>query len=88
MAVQVNHIYNWTQSNVLSSSLSTASKAASVTWACPLPSESFSGRKNIVDKLKPLILELGHIAVLAGPGGAGKTQIALKLVKELYSRFA
>ncbi|EKM82275.1 hypothetical protein AGABI1DRAFT_124759 [Agaricus bisporus var. burnettii JB137-S8] len=52
---------------------------------CPPPVEFFKGREEILDKMRKYF-ELGgdsrRVFVLHGLGGSGKTQIALKFVKE------
>ncbi|KAJ7060491.1 P-loop containing nucleoside triphosphate hydrolase protein, partial [Mycena amicta] len=58
---------------------------------CPLPSEFFQGRKDILQQLDSLFLrteQKGHkVVLLYGLGGAGKTQIALKFIADSGSRF-
>lgn len=52
---------------------------------CPPPSRIFQGRRAILDKMTHFFAEdIGkqHIYVLYGLGGAGKTQIALKLIND------
>ncbi|KAF8144907.1 hypothetical protein K438DRAFT_2028985 [Mycena galopus ATCC 62051] len=56
---------------------------------CPPPSRIFYGRRVILDAMHHFFNEdtqEQHIYVLHGLGGAGKTQIALKFIKE-FSRF-
>ncbi|KAJ7289900.1 P-loop containing nucleoside triphosphate hydrolase protein [Mycena rebaudengoi] len=58
---------------------------------CPPPSRIFQGRRNILDKMHQFFTsEMGNqlIYVLYGLGGAGKTQIALKFIKESSSCFS
>ncbi|KAJ7049636.1 hypothetical protein C8F01DRAFT_727227 [Mycena amicta] len=58
---------------------------------CPLPSEFFQGRKDILQQLNGLFWrteQKGHkVVLLYGLGGAGKTQIALKFIADSGSRF-
>lgn len=52
---------------------------------CPLPVQSFMGRKDILDKMRRYFdLDSGCqcVFVLHGLGGSGKTQIALKFLQE------
>ncbi|KAJ7840781.1 hypothetical protein B0H13DRAFT_2415558 [Mycena leptocephala] len=52
---------------------------------CPPPSRNFQGRRMILDKMHQLFdqgTNKQNIYVLYGPGGAGKTQIALKFIEE------
>ncbi|KAJ7817142.1 P-loop containing nucleoside triphosphate hydrolase protein [Mycena leptocephala] len=61
-----------------------ADQTARKTNNCPLPSRMFHGRQAILDKMHEFFnLDIGkqHIYVLHGLGGAGKTQIGLKCVK-------
>jgi hypothetical protein len=56
---------------------------------CPPPSRIFQGRQNILDKMQDFFTDGAggqHIYVLYGLGGAGKTQIGLKFIKESASR--
>ncbi|KAJ7027696.1 hypothetical protein C8F04DRAFT_1293692 [Mycena alexandri] len=58
---------------------------------CPAPSRLFQGRQAILDKMHQFFnTDLGsqHIFVLYGLGGAGKTQIALKFIKESSANFS
>ncbi|KAF8182458.1 hypothetical protein K438DRAFT_1159049 [Mycena galopus ATCC 62051] len=58
---------------------------------CPPPSRIFQGRRNILDKMHTFFtsnMGIQHIYVLHGLGGAGKTQVALKFINELSSRFS
>ncbi|KAJ7765218.1 P-loop containing nucleoside triphosphate hydrolase protein, partial [Mycena metata] len=56
----------------------------------PPPSRIFCGRQEILEKMQHFFFDSGiqHIYVLHGLGGAGKTQIALKFIKESSSRFS
>ncbi|KAJ6545979.1 P-loop containing nucleoside triphosphate hydrolase protein [Mycena vulgaris] len=57
---------------------------------CPPPSRIFHARQNILEKMHHFFtqdLDSQHIFLLHGLGGAGKTQIALKLIEELSSHF-
>lgn len=52
---------------------------------CPPPSRIFQGRRTILDQMTQFFAQsIGnqHIYVLHGLGGAGKTQIALKFIKD------
>jgi hypothetical protein len=64
-------------------------QAAQIFNCCPPPSRIFQGRQNILDKMQDFFSDgTGgqKIYVLYGLGGAGKTQIALKFIKESASR--
>ncbi|KAJ7905604.1 hypothetical protein B0H14DRAFT_3122198 [Mycena olivaceomarginata] len=66
-------------------------QASSILNHCPLPSRIFQGRRNILDKMYHFFTDGAggqHIYVLYGLGGAGKTQIALKFIKESASSFS
>ncbi|KAF8182452.1 hypothetical protein K438DRAFT_1767370 [Mycena galopus ATCC 62051] len=70
---------------------SAAVQASQIVNHCPPPSRIFQGRRNILDKMHHFFtsnLGIQHIYVLHGLGGAGKTQIALKCIKEVSSRFS
>ncbi|KAJ7053757.1 P-loop containing nucleoside triphosphate hydrolase protein, partial [Mycena amicta] len=58
---------------------------------CPLPSEFFQGRKDILEQLDSLFQKTGQkeqkSVLLYGLGGSGKTQIALKFIADSGSRF-
>jgi hypothetical protein len=77
------------KSQVQNATGSTGKSAVVPTWICPSSTKFFSGCKSTIEKLKPQVLELNQIIVLAGPGGEGKTQIALKIVEdeEIWSRY-
>ncbi|KAJ7694720.1 P-loop containing nucleoside triphosphate hydrolase protein [Mycena metata] len=64
--------------------------AAQTASYCPPPSRLFCGRQDILDKVHHFFSDTGsqHIYVLHGLGGAGKTLIALKFIKESSSRFS
>ncbi|KAJ7712813.1 P-loop containing nucleoside triphosphate hydrolase protein [Mycena metata] len=57
---------------------------------CPPPSRIFCGRGDILNKTHQFFSDTGiqQVYVLHGLGGAGKTQIALKFIKESSSRFS
>ncbi|KAF8130025.1 hypothetical protein K438DRAFT_1695364 [Mycena galopus ATCC 62051] len=58
---------------------------------CPPPSRIFQGRREILDKMIHFFISnkgIQNIYVLHGLGGTGKTQIALKFIKELSFRFS
>ncbi|KAJ7794025.1 hypothetical protein B0H14DRAFT_2924625, partial [Mycena olivaceomarginata] len=57
---------------------------------CPFPSRIFHGRQNILAKMHQFFtqsLDHQHIYILHGLGGAGKTQIALKFIRESLSQY-
>ncbi|KAJ6451131.1 P-loop containing nucleoside triphosphate hydrolase protein [Mycena vitilis] len=52
---------------------------------CPPPSRIFHGRQAILDKMEQFFtpgLKKQYVYVLHGPGGTGKTQIALKFIQQ------
>ena len=54
----------------------------------PVPLSSFVGREHEVTELVTLIRdEAGRLVTLAGPGGTGKTRLALEAAAELVSEF-
>ncbi|KAJ7496345.1 P-loop containing nucleoside triphosphate hydrolase protein [Mycena galericulata] len=58
---------------------------------CPPPSRIFQGRQGILDRMHGYFdQDTGnqHILLLHGLGGAGKTQIGLKFVKQAVTRFS
>ncbi|KAJ7765220.1 hypothetical protein B0H16DRAFT_1687407 [Mycena metata] len=63
-------------------------RASQIASHCPPPSRIFCGRQEILNKMRQFFSDSGiqHIFVLHGLGGAGKTQIALKFIKESSSR--
>ncbi|KAJ7712823.1 P-loop containing nucleoside triphosphate hydrolase protein [Mycena metata] len=65
-------------------------RAAQTASHCPPPSRIFCGRQDILNNMHQFFSDTGtqHIYVLHGLGGAGKTQIALKFIKESSSRFS
>ncbi|KAF8174292.1 hypothetical protein K438DRAFT_1849200 [Mycena galopus ATCC 62051] len=66
-------------------------RASQIANHCPPPSRIFQGRRNILDKMHNFFTSdvgIQHIYVLHGLGGAGKTQIALKFIKESSSHFS
>ncbi|KAJ7881694.1 hypothetical protein B0H13DRAFT_2540395 [Mycena leptocephala] len=66
-------------------------QAVQKTNTCPPPSRIFQGRQNILNKMHQYFTtDTGkqHIYVLHGLGGAGKTQIALKFIKQSLSHFS
>ncbi|KAF7333211.1 Nephrocystin-3 [Mycena sanguinolenta] len=66
-------------------------QAAQIGSHCPPPSRIFQGRKDILDKMQDFFtLNTGiqMIYLLHGLGGAGKTQIALKFIKDSSSCFS
>ena len=56
-----------------------------VTWVFPLPSNTFTGRRVLVEEVKSKLAKGGQIIALIGPGGSGKTKIALKAVEGIVS---
>ncbi|KAF7361594.1 FabD/lysophospholipase-like protein [Mycena sanguinolenta] len=65
-------------------------REAQIGIKCPLPSRKFQGRRDILDKMHDFFLSgpgNQKIYLLHGLGGAGKTQIALKFIKDSLSRF-
>ncbi|KAJ7751736.1 hypothetical protein B0H14DRAFT_3166747 [Mycena olivaceomarginata] len=66
-------------------------KSSQIVNHCPPPSRIFQGRHNILNKMQDFFTDGAggqHIYVLYRLGGAGKTQIALKFIKELASIFS
>ncbi|KAJ7045012.1 hypothetical protein C8F04DRAFT_521579 [Mycena alexandri] len=65
-------------------------QASQIANHCPPPSRIFQSRQDILNKMHQFFSDTGvqHIYVLHGLGGAGKTQIALKFIKESSSRFS
>ncbi|KAJ7733291.1 hypothetical protein B0H16DRAFT_1696168 [Mycena metata] len=65
-------------------------RASQIASHCPPPSRIFCGRQQILNKMHHFFSDTGiqHTYVLHGLGGAGKTQIALKFIKESSSRFS
>ncbi|KAJ7765230.1 hypothetical protein B0H16DRAFT_414843 [Mycena metata] len=65
-------------------------RASQIASHCPPPSKIFCGRQEILNKMHHFFSDPGiqHIYVLHGLGGAGKTQIALRFIKESSSRFS
>ncbi|KAJ6480072.1 hypothetical protein DFH09DRAFT_427775 [Mycena vulgaris] len=62
-----------------------ATPATHTITKCPPSSRIFHGRQNILDQMYQFVkqnLENQPIYLLYGLGGAGKTQIALKFIKE------
>ncbi|KAJ7748618.1 hypothetical protein B0H16DRAFT_1692082 [Mycena metata] len=62
-------------------------RASQTASHCPPPSKIFCGRQEILNKMHHFFSDTGiqHTYVLYGLGGAGKTQIALKFIKESSS---
>ncbi|KAF7357328.1 Nephrocystin-3 [Mycena sanguinolenta] len=66
-------------------------RAAQFGIHCPPPSRIFQGRQDILEKMHDFFDSnpgTQKIYVLHGLGGAGKTQIALKFIKESSSHFS
>ena len=64
-------------------------RAAQIGIHCPPPSRIFQGRRQILDQMHVFFTsntDMQKIYLLHGLGGAGKTQIALKFIKDLSSR--
>ncbi|KAJ7635318.1 hypothetical protein FB45DRAFT_483618 [Roridomyces roridus] len=58
---------------------------------CPAPSRVFQGRQRILQEMKTFFEDGSmkqHICLLHGLGGIGKTQIALKFIDDLASKFS
>src|SRR5438105_29345 len=52
----------------------------------PRPLSSFVGRRNEIDQLKRILSE-ARLVTLTGPGGCGKTRLAIELAAEVRSAF-
>ncbi|KAJ7712802.1 hypothetical protein B0H16DRAFT_553033 [Mycena metata] len=66
-------------------------RASQIASHCQPPSRIFCGRQDILEKMQNFFSDTDsqqHIYVLHGLGGAGKTQIALKLINESSSHFS
>ena len=61
-------------------------RAVDVSATLPLPSTSFHGRSHELDELATSVLRPGTVT-LVGPGGVGKTRLALELTSEVGHRF-
>ncbi|KAF8133603.1 hypothetical protein K438DRAFT_1739049 [Mycena galopus ATCC 62051] len=60
-------------------------QASQVLNHCPPPSKNFQGRQAILNEMHQFFAQVAgaeHIYVLYGLGGAGKTQIALKVIED------
>ncbi|KAF8177900.1 hypothetical protein K438DRAFT_1605615 [Mycena galopus ATCC 62051] len=60
-------------------------QASQVLNHCPPPSKNFQGRQAILNEMHQFFAEntgVEHVYVLYGLGGAGKTQIALKVIED------
>jgi predicted ATPase/PAS domain-containing protein len=56
--------------------------------ALPEPSTLFIGRKQQIEQAKELLLSAdGRLLTLVGPGGSGKTRLALRVAAELQNQF-
>jgi Adenylate and Guanylate cyclase catalytic domain len=53
----------------------------------PRPASSFVGRKREVDELAVLLREGSRLVTLTGPGGSGKTRLAIEAAAELVPEF-
>ena len=53
----------------------------------PLQLNSFIGRERELEQLKPL-LWLSRLLTLTGPGGCGKTRLALRVAADLLDAFS
>ncbi|MEO8288475.1 MAG: tetratricopeptide repeat protein [Chloroflexota bacterium] len=55
----------------------------------PVPTTSFIGRKNDLMDVRGLVLQVGaRLVTLAGPGGSGKTRLALEVAASLLDDFS
>ena len=54
----------------------------------PAPATPFIGRREEVDAVKDLLRGETRLVTLTGPGGAGKTRVALRVAHELADAFA
>ena len=54
----------------------------------PAPATPFVGRREEVDAVKDLLRGETRLVTLTGPGGAGKTRVALRVAHELADAFA
>ena len=54
----------------------------------PAPATSFIGRRQEVDAVAELLRGDGRLVTLSGPGGAGKTRVAVQAAHELAGDFA
>ncbi|HET9913100.1 MAG TPA: adenylate/guanylate cyclase domain-containing protein, partial [Anaerolineales bacterium] len=52
----------------------------------PIQLTSFIGRSNEMDEIKQLLSD-GRLVTLTGPGGTGKTRLALQVASEMLDRF-
>ncbi|KAF7342654.1 FabD/lysophospholipase-like protein [Mycena sanguinolenta] len=82
-----------TLSTLASEQVSQESKirAAQIGIRCPPPSRIFQGRRDILDQMHDFFTSntgVQKIFLLHGLGGAGKTQIALKFIKEFSVNFS
>jgi predicted ATPase/DNA-binding CsgD family transcriptional regulator len=53
----------------------------------PSPLTSFIGREAEIAEIKQLLLEPSRLVVLTGPGGTGKTRLALQVARELVGYY-
>ena len=53
----------------------------------PRPASSFVGREREVDEVVSLLADGARLVTLAGPGGSGKTRLAIEAAAELVGRF-
>lgn len=54
----------------------------------PVATSRFFGRKQEIDTLKELLSESSEFVTLTGPGGVGKTRLALQVASGLVDRFS
>ncbi|KAE9401196.1 hypothetical protein BT96DRAFT_1093326 [Gymnopus androsaceus JB14] len=89
MSKALDHLQKLTEQEMKITIAGTSAKAdqiyEKVTWVFPLPSNTFTGRRVLVEEVKSKLAKGGQIIALIGPGGSEKTQIALKVVEGIVS---
>jgi predicted ATPase/DNA-binding CsgD family transcriptional regulator len=63
-----------------------ASKRKSIFGNLPTPLSSFIGRQSEIHEIRQMLLS-DRLVTLTGPGGCGKTRLALKVAQELIGEF-